>query len=211
MRVISAAPKVAHMARLRDLDLTVLIPVKSPQLGKSRLKLSSVERADASWTLVSNTVHHLASLHPILVVNDHATATWLEPLGQTCWIVAASGLNDSLAEAYRQCRSPWVLVAHSDLANPELVLDLETDAIATVWRDQHGDGTPLFLLPSGLEWTFRYGPNSSSHHDADLTDAEIDHVVRDGVPAATDIDNLADYIVWHQRKMEGAEAPSINP
>jgi len=199
------------MARLRDLDLTVLIPVKSPQSGKSRLELTAAERVDASWTLVRNTVQHLAIVHPILVVNNDATSQWLEPLGCERWIIDDTGLNDTLTAAYRRCRSPWVLIAHSDLANPELVLDLECDAMATVWRDQHGDGTPLLLLPSGLEWTFRYGPRSSFHHAAALTELGIHHAVIDAALAATDIDNLEDYIAWQERKMEGAEAPSINP
>lgn len=202
---------MSHVARLRDLDITVLIPVKSPVNGKSRLNLTPAERQDASWALVENTVQHLASLEPILLVNDVGTSAWLEPLGRPRWIVEGSGLNHTVTEAYRRCRSRWVLVVHSDLAHPELMIDLEVDTVATIWPDQHGSGTPLFLLPSGLDWVFAYGPRSRHAHEAALGAAGVPFNVREGSLAAVDIDTSADYRAWRQRLMEGAEAPSINP
>jgi 2-phospho-L-lactate guanylyltransferase (CobY/MobA/RfbA family) len=187
--------------------MSLVIPVKNPEMGKSRMGVPRAERRDAAWRLISNTVEHLRAFDPILLVNDDETAGWLAPLGAPLERCQVTGLNESVTVAYRRSRRKWFMVAHGDLAHPELVRQLAVPDSPTVWRDQHHDGTPLFLLPTGLDVEFRYGPGSGLAHQAALQRLGQPCRVIDGELAAHDVDSASDYLRWRETSKRGAEAP----
>lgn len=151
---------------------SVVIPVKPPTLGKSRLAVPGVDRATLARAIALDTIFAAAECEcvaEVLVVS--ADSTWDLPARarlvseqQTSGIAVALALG--FAAADRENHRAALLgdlpgLAPSDLAEAlRLASTVERAAVA----DREGEGTTLVTARAGVEPTALFGARSWSRH-----------------------------------------------
>jgi 2-phospho-L-lactate guanylyltransferase len=158
----------------------VLLPVKPPARGKSRLAgLPDDERAALAAAFARDTIvaaHGAARVAEVMVVtDDHAFAAVARRLGCAVLPDGVSGdLNASLVQAALECGRRWPSYALAALCAdlPALrATDLDhalgqvpEDGTAFV-ADAAGTGTTLYAASSAQCFDPRFGPGSRAAHD----------------------------------------------
>lgn len=106
-----------------------------------------------------------------VVTDDNEVESFARDLGAKTLREDAPGLNVAVAHAYRELSSltQEIIIVHADLAKPEGLGTFPFTNDATVIRDHTGTGTNVLRLPSGLDATFFYGPDSAQRHVGELT------------------------------------------
>ena len=188
-------------AAIRD-DFVVLVPVKPPALGKSRLGgLPEARRRELASAFALDTVSaalRTAGVVDVLAVtDDFRFAARLRALG--CSVIpdgAAEDLNATLVQACAEAARRWphatpvALCADLPCLLPaELaeVLGAAGGGTPAFLRDHTGRGTTVYVAPP-TTFAPRFGPDSAARH-ADDGAREID------VPAPSvrhDVDDVAD-------------------
>jgi 2-phospho-L-lactate guanylyltransferase len=165
--------------------VAVVIPVKAFADAKHRLAdvLGSDDRAALARELATRVVRAAGRFDVFVVCDDDDVATWAKELDATVLWRPAAGLNDAVAFAVAEVAAAGfehALVAHGDLP---LARDLSVAAGfegVTLVPDRHDDGTNVLTLPTGTDFTFRYGPGSFARHlaEADRVGLAV-RIVRD--------------------------------
>lgn len=181
-----------HVART-----AVLIPLRS--LTEGKLRLASAYDAAARARLIdsmANTV--LAAAHTLdaLVVHDSSVVdTWARERGAMAFQPSAPGLNLAVTEAREHLRDNGyerVIVAHADLPLADDLRRMDLGSGISIVPDRHGDGTNVMCLPTGLNFTFAYGPGSFAAHLSIARDLGIEPVVLHDDAFSWDVDNPDD-------------------
>lgn len=159
-------------------SFVVLVPVKSPRVGKSRLAaLGPAAREALALAFAEDTVA-AASATPgvrrvVVSTGDRHVASRMRACG--CDVVPdPGGLNEALSEAARWAGQRWPgarLVALCGdlpaLTSTDLAAALgavAADDGAAVVVDHHGTGTTLYTAPYDL-FDPRFGPGSAARHE----------------------------------------------
>ena len=153
-------------------DVAVLVPVKDFRLAKLRLTgaLEPFEREALARTMATTVVAAARPLPVFVVCDDDGVATWAESAGATVLWRPGLGLNGAVTDgvvALGEVGVQRVIVAHSDLP-----LARRLDGVAalpglTLVPDRRDDGTNVACVPTGVGFTFSYGPGSFRRHAAE--------------------------------------------
>ncbi|WP_314430384.1 2-phospho-L-lactate guanylyltransferase [Microbacterium lacticum] len=153
---------------------TVMIPVKPPLVGKSRLGPATPERAALAAALALDTIGAVArarGVGRVMVVT--ADASFAQRLPRDVEVVAEprpAGIDAALGRAAARAGDATPRAAlPADLAalQPEELATALEDAAAwprAVVPDAEGCGTTLLTAAAGVPWRSAYGPESFSRH-----------------------------------------------
>lgn len=184
-------------------DVVVVVPIKPPARGKSRLgTLSDPVRRRLATAFALDTLAAAAAapgVTAVLAVTDDAMlASRLREAGHQVIPDGATGLNESLVQAAAEAVRRWpgsrpvALLADLPCLQPDDLATVLTalPQRAAFVRDHHGSGTTLY---AGRDSDFqpRFGAGSAAHHVADGVQEVI-------VPAPTvriDVDDTDDLAV----------------
>jgi 2-phospho-L-lactate guanylyltransferase len=160
------------------IPFVVIVPVKPPARGKSRLAgLPDDLRAALATAFARDTIAAAQAAEAVaevmVVTDDHTFAMSVRETGCSVLPDGVTGsLNGSLvqaaAEAHRRWPSYAVAALCADL--PALVPEELTQALAAVGTepafvaDHAGTGTTLYAVPPGQPFEPRFGPGSAKAH-----------------------------------------------
>lgn len=191
----------------------LLLPVKPPEQGKSRLAswLDPLERREFNLELFERALA-LASDFPgldrTLVVTRCAELRALaRAQGAQALAEAGDGLNEAVTQGLEALRAldmgaTPVLVMACDLplATEEDLRAVARSGQVTIATDRAGTGTNVLCLPAGTAFSFHYGVGSCQHHalEADRRGLTAQVVNRPGL--ALDLDTIDDLREWRRRQ-----------
>lgn len=147
----------------------VVVPLRSLTTGKLRLGSALDDRRRRSLIAeMAETVLRAAHELPVLVVHDDPdVAAWAARLGAEAARPDQPGLNAAVTFGVGHlARHGYdrVIVAHADLpAARDLRPVADFDGVTLV-PDRLGDGTNVLCVPTGIDFTFAYGPGSFEAH-----------------------------------------------
>ena len=153
-----------------------MVPVKAFSAAKMRLSdaLDHHERSRLAKQLAERVIRSVSHLETLVACDDAEVADWARQMGAGvswtpgCDLDAAVGKTVALLAERKVAR---VVVAHSDLADPEGLaelaeLDFSPNRVAgvVVVPDLRRDGTNVCSIPSGLGFGFGFGAGSFRRH-----------------------------------------------
>jgi len=188
-------------------DAGIVVPLRSFTLGKARLAavLSEREREALARSMAESVVS-AAGARPVAIVSSAPeVVAWAHERG--CDVVDDPGSLDASATVGRARAEARGLiryaVVHADLPLAEsldAVVDDGGAPVAVIVPDHRDDGTPVLSLPTAVQFTFAYGPDSAARHaDEARRRALTVRIVRD--PAlGFDIDLAVDLAALEARR-----------
>lgn len=195
------------------MTLAIIIPVNSPEDGKSRLKgvLSDGDRIELNWWLFTHTMEAVAPFiaNTRIFVVSRSTAILSQAasrgFGTYCEPDEGVDLNAAIALTARMAAgasASEVMVLPVDL--PLLISETLSGAIAAfdksvdvdIVTDEHGSGTNLLMWRPIQSAQFRYGPDSADAHEAIAMTAGFRVQVRRDPILSFDLDTPEDLRRW---------------
>jgi len=190
-----------------------LIPVKSFHDAKERLAgvLSRAERQQLARSLAEGVISALASRVVCVVCDDDEVASWARHVGAGVVWAPGKGLNPAVATGVDHLKAQGfetVTIVHADLPSPERLTALPSTEGALLVPDRHGDGTNVLRIPTGVSFTFAYGPGSFARHEHEARRLGLEVIVVDDAELALDIDVPDDLVLAEARtRLWGPEGP----
>jgi 2-phospho-L-lactate guanylyltransferase len=176
----------------------VLVPVKSFRQAKIRLApaLSEPERAELARTMATRVLAAAQSLPVSVVCDDRDVAEWAEANGAAVIWRPGLGLNgavtDGVEQLTREDKAIEVIVAHGDLPLADDLTRVTGFAGITLVPDRHDDGTNVLCIPTGVGFTFAYGPGSFTRHRDEADRLQLPYRVLRDPRLGWDVDVPAD-------------------
>lgn len=150
------------------LRVAAIVPIKSFRTAKGRLRstLGDAGATELATKLARGVITALAPLPVLVVSDDDEVARFARSLGAHVLHQQREGLNGAVSEAYELTSetADYVVIAHSDLAHPEGLGTYPYEDGVTIWTDHTETGTNVLCLPTGLNFSFSYGPHSAPAH-----------------------------------------------
>ena len=149
--------------------VAVLLPVKAFTLAKARLApvLDPEGRASLARAMADNVVAAAGALPVTVACDDEEVAEWARAAGADVAWTPGLGLNGAVAagvDALAAAGFARVVVAHADLPRArDLTVVARGEGVVAV-PDRHEDGTNVLAVPTGIGFTFAYGPGSFARH-----------------------------------------------
>ena len=179
-------------------DLAIVVPLKEFVLAKTRLREGGVDNVDTKIRDMASGVFSAARPRPLFVscesddVEEFALQCSATPLRSS-----STSLNEAVTFAYHALSSDFrrIMIVHADLLYPEGLGDFDPFDGVTIVTDHHGRGTNVLVVPTGFDFTFRFGADSASSHQLEAQRTGVPHrLVRDS-PWRYDVDEPGDLIV----------------
>jgi 2-phospho-L-lactate guanylyltransferase len=182
---------------------TVVVPLKSSALGKSRIDVDPALRRALARAMAADTVAAAAAAPTVgrvlIVADDPEDARHLIRPGVTTTLTAAAGLNEAITDGLASLpRHQRVAVLPADL--PSLTPDELQRALAcagthdlAVVADRQGTGTTLLTASSPARLHPRYGDGSFARHvaaGAVPLEVPVDSGLRRDVDVASDLSSV---------------------
>lgn len=145
----------------------VLVPLRSFDSAKSRLRAAGTSDVATIAEQLAGGVLASCRPRPVVVVCESDDIEYFARAnGAAVLRSPESGLNAAVSFAYRQLERACerVTVVHGDLRFPDGLGAFEPSATITIVVDQHGTGTNILSLPTGLSFNFHYGVGSAQRH-----------------------------------------------
>ena len=152
----------------------VLVPVKAFGDAKRRLAdaLDAAARLALAQAMAGTVLAAADGLRTAVVCDDDDVRRWAAALGAEAIWTPGLGLNGAVGagvEHLARAGVQRVAVVHADLPLAvELASYTEGEGVTLV-PDRHGDGTNVASIPTGVGFTFAYGPGSFRAHRAEAT------------------------------------------
>jgi len=150
----------------------VLVPIKSFRNAKVRLAgaLPPAERAALAKRMAERVLAAAGPLPVSVVCDDVDVASFAEDHRADVIWRPGLGLNaavtDGVALLTSERGAVEVIVAHADLPLADDLVRLAGFAGITFVPDRRDDGTNVICVPTGLAFSFSYGPGSFERHRA---------------------------------------------
>ncbi len=175
----------------------VLVPVKAFADAKGRLApvLSEAQRVRLMQNLTARVI---AAAHPYdvaVVCDDDEVAKWARDLGALVIWTPTRGLNGAVrdgVDALAELGYENVIIAHGDLVAPQGLSDLLSEAAVVIVPDVRQDGTNVLIVPTAVEFTFSYGPQSFAAHLREAKHRDLSVEVIAASPLQYDVDEPSD-------------------
>ena len=173
----------------------VLLPLKQFDLAKERLRRAGTVDATAIARALATAVITACRPRRIVIVGENVQLErFAAEHGVEYFESAALELNGAVHNAYRRIASSGsrIFVVHGDLREPAGLGTFEPEDGVTVVTDHHGSGTPVLVLPGGMDFHFHYGPDSALLHRLEAQRLGVNvHVIGDSV-WSRDVDEVND-------------------
>jgi 2-phospho-L-lactate guanylyltransferase len=176
----------------------VLVPIKSFAQAKVRLAgaLGAADRAALAQRMAARVLAAASALPVWVVCDDDEVATFaVEHQAQVIW-TPGLGLNGAVADGVARLASEHhaveVIVAHADLPLADDLTRVAGFAGITFVPDRHDDGTNVLCVPTGVDFTFAYGPGSFARHRAEADRLALPYRVLRDPRLGWDVDVPAD-------------------
>jgi len=176
-------------------NLAILVPLKGFATAKSRLRQGGVEGVDDLARSLADRVLAACRPHPVFVVCESPdVADFAHARGAGVIESSSTGLNAAVTHAYHflSLRFSTIIVAHGDLRHPAGLGQFEPAPGITIVTDDLRVGTNVLALPSGLEFTFLFGPNSAHAHQREAQRLGLEVRMEFDSPWRFDIDEPHD-------------------
>ena len=176
----------------------MLVPVKRFADAKVRLApaLPPGRRAALAQAMAERVLAAAGTLPVAVVCDDAEVASWAAGRGAIVLAEPGRGLNGAVSAGVAQLAAAGVrqvIVAHADLP---LATDLEWvswfRAGVTLVPDRRRDGTNVICVPTGVGFSFSYGPGSFDRHFAEARRLDLPVRVANEPLLAWDVDVPAD-------------------
>ncbi len=173
----------------------MLVPLKSPRRGKQRLRQAGVPNVTALVTTLARNV--ILACHPRVVYvacGDPDAERVARDVGAVPMRAHGIDLSSDVGEAYRHLSATTerITVIPADLALPDGLGQWSNPEGIAIVPDRHGTGTNLLSLPSGLDFVFRFGPDSAQRHIEEAQRLGVPITVVSPSPWAWDVDEPGD-------------------
>jgi 2-phospho-L-lactate guanylyltransferase len=148
-------------------NLAILVPLKGFAAGKTRLRDAGVAGVEDLMRDLARGVFAASRPRPLFVACESPDVVeFATEHGAQVISSPQPGLNEALTHAYQNLSSNFarIVIAHADLRDPAGLGDFDPAPGVTVVSDVHGTGTNVLALPSGLDFTFFFGPHSARAH-----------------------------------------------
>ena len=193
-------------------QLAIIIPVKAPEEGKSRLAgvLSAGDRQALNWRLLAHTLDQVAALADIaeIVVVSKSPEVLAEVFARglsACIEPDGCDLNGALAFGAVHAQAmdtreimvlpvdlPWL----SSHQLRQLVADSRADCDVAIIADRAGCGTNLLLWRPAASARFHYGIGSATRHAEIAAGLGLRVTVQQDVRLSFDLDTPQDLEQW---------------
>ena len=186
-----------HSDPSEDLSTGVIVPLRSLHDGKVRLadELDQDERRHLIESMAANVLSAAHDLPVVVVYDAPEVAEWAIAHGATPLAQVQPGLNAAVAEGYEHLSSSGcdrAIIAHADLPLATDLRKLCTRFPVAIAPDRHRGGTNVFALPTGLNISFAYGPDSFSKHRAICRSLGFEPHIIDDPNLGWDVDEPSD-------------------
>lgn len=193
--------------RLFDVQVAVVIPIKSFTLAKGRLAstLSPHERASLARTCATQVVRAAAPMPVFVVCSDPDVATWATELNAHVVDCQTPGLDVAVATGIQHASllgATHVVVSHADLPLAQTLNHIAREGKVTIVPDRHRDGTNVLSFPLGVGFTTAYGPGSCDNHIriAESLGLDVEIITDDSL--SLDVDTADDLGELQKRQKE---------
>lgn len=175
----------------------VVIPVKSFDVAKDRLRRGGVEDVSVLARRLANGVIDASAPRQVIVLSESPDVTafafehHLEAIESD-----AVGLNGAVQHAYELLgeRYDRLIVAHGDLRFPLGLGTFTPSTDVTIVTDHLGAGTNVLVVPTRCGFTFHYGENSSLLHRDEAERLGLSYAFITDSPWRFDVDEPGDLI-----------------
>ncbi len=147
----------------------LLVPVKRFGDAKQRLigRLSDSQRAEFARWMAARVLRAGQGLATFVVCDDEAVAAFAAEHGAQVIEAEGFGLNGAVQHGLQHLRDlgfDITIAAHADLPFAEDFSWLTRFDGITVVADRRGDGTPVLVVPTEVDFVVSYGPGSFHRH-----------------------------------------------
>jgi 2-phospho-L-lactate guanylyltransferase len=175
----------------------VLVPVKSFARAKVRLAptLEPDQRADLARRMAARVVAAAGALPVWVVCDDDEVAAWARARAASVIWTPGLGLNGAVQAGVAHLAKEGaveVVVAHGDLPLADDLGRLAGFPGLTLVPDRRDDGTNVLVVPTGVGFTFSYGPSSFARHRAEADRLALPYRVLRDPRLGWDVDVPAD-------------------
>lgn len=148
----------------------VVVPIKGFGAAKGRLAevLDAPARAELARRMATQVLAAAAPLPVFVVTDDDEVAEFARAAGADVVADPGGGLNGAVHAGVDHVTAAGfdeVVVAHADLPRAAGLAALTGAGDAcTLVPDRRDDGTNVLVVPTGVGFTFAYGPGSFARH-----------------------------------------------
>lgn len=178
-------------------ESALVVPIKAFAAAKARLAgtLSPYQRSNLARRMAATVLSAGADLDRFVVCDDDEVAEFAVANDAKVLWMPGHGLNGAIGAAVAEVRAAGyesAVVAHSDLPLAAGLSRLVTRSCITLVPDRHTDGTNVIALPTGVAFSFHYGPASFARHVRQAMDLGVDLRVVNDRRLGVDVDRPAD-------------------
>jgi 2-phospho-L-lactate guanylyltransferase (CobY/MobA/RfbA family) len=151
-------------------DEVFVVPLKRFDVAKERLRRGGVENVTGlASELAAAVIESCAPRHVIVLSESSDVTRFALDRGVDVLESEATSLNEAVQGAYERLRERFdrIIVVHGDLRDPRGLGEFIPDAGVTIVADHLLRGTNVLVVPTGLDFHFRYGDNSAELHRAE--------------------------------------------
>ncbi len=165
--------------------------------GRLATALDPAQRAELARSMATRVVRAAAPLPVTVVCEDEEVAAWARSLGADVSWTPERDLSAAVNDTYRRLGEEGierVVVAHGDLpfaSDLDLLAWVDPDVVVLV-PDRHGRGSNVVSAPTGVDFTFSYGPDSLARHTAEVERLGLVLRVVNSESLGWDVDEPAD-------------------
>jgi 2-phospho-L-lactate guanylyltransferase (CobY/MobA/RfbA family) len=176
-------------------DEVFLVPLKRFDVAKERLRRGGVANVTSLANDLATTVIESCAPRQVIVLSESSDVTrFALDLGADVLESDATTLNEAVQSAYERLRERFdrVIVVHGDLRTPDGLGEYEPDQGITIVTDYLLRGTNVLVVPTGLDFHFRYGENSAELHRVEAERLGVNYQMVTDSPWRFDVDEPGD-------------------
>ena len=191
--------------------VAVVVPVKSFDLAKGRLAhhLDADHRGRLARQLAAQVLAAAGDLERWVACDSDEVARWAREQGAGVLRHPEPGLNPAVAHAVAELGRRGVarvIVAHGDLPLARDIAWVGDFDGVTIVPDRRSDGTNVLAVPTGVGFTFAYGPQSARRHQAEAERLGLPLRVVTDEALGWDIDTPDDLALFDSLGIPGSSA-----
>jgi 2-phospho-L-lactate/phosphoenolpyruvate guanylyltransferase len=175
----------------------VVIPVKSFDVAKDRLRRGGVEDVSAlARRLALGVIDASAPRHVIVLSESTDVSSFAREHNLEVLESDVVGLNGAVQHAYKRLgeRYDQLIIAHGDLRFPAGLGSFAPSADVTIVTDHRGTGTNVLIVPTRCDFTFFYGEGSAFRHGGEAERLGLRCTFVTDSPWRFDVDEPSDLI-----------------
>jgi 2-phospho-L-lactate guanylyltransferase len=172
-----------------------VVPLKRFDVAKERLRRGGVENVTGLASDLATAVIENCAPRQVMVLSESSDVTrFALNLGVDVLESDATTLNEAVQSAYERLRERFdrIIVVHGDLRDPRGLGEFAPDGGVTIVTDYLARGTNVLVVPTGLDFRFRYGDDSARQHRLEAERLGVECRIVTNSPWRFDVDEPSD-------------------